>query len=102
MSEQGEAGRLRSHDPYNREAQTFPRLTSEQLARVERFGEVADYPIGTELFRRGERSVDFFVVVDGSVEIIDPGAPEDEQVIHTHQSASSPASSTCSTTARSS
>jgi thioredoxin reductase (NADPH) len=87
MSEQGEAVEgFDPTDPYNREAQTFPRLTSEQLARVERFGEVADYPIGTEVFRRGERSVDFFVVVDGSVEIIDPGAPEDEQVIHTHQS----------------
>jgi len=73
-------------DPYNREAQTFPRLSREQLARLEPFGEVGDYPKGTEIFRRGERSVDFFVVLDGSVEIIDPGAPEGEDIIHVHQS----------------
>jgi thioredoxin reductase (NADPH) len=73
-------------DPYNREAQTFPRLASDQLARIEAFGDVRDFPKGAELFRRGERSVDFFVVLDGSVEIVDPGAPEGEEIIHVHRS----------------
>ena len=73
-------------DPYNREEQTFPRLQRDQIVRIEAFGEGGDYPAGAELFRRGERSVDFFVVVDGSIEIVDPGAPEGGNIIHVHQS----------------
>ncbi|HEY0085534.1 MAG TPA: FAD-dependent oxidoreductase [Allosphingosinicella sp.] len=69
-------------DPYERQAQTFPRLSEAQMALVARFGEVVDYPAGTMLFRRGERSVDFCVVVDGAIGITDEsgsGAP-----IHVH------------------
>jgi len=73
-------------DPYNREAQTFPRLSPDQLARIEAFGKIGDYPTGTEVFRRGERSVDFFVVLDGAIEIVDTGAPQGEDIIHVHQS----------------
>jgi thioredoxin reductase (NADPH) len=72
-------------DPYERQAQTFPKLTAEQIGRMERFGEAGDYPTGTELFLRGQRGVDFFVVIEGSVEITDAGTDGREEVIHRHE-----------------
>jgi thioredoxin reductase (NADPH) len=72
-------------DPYERGAQTFPRLSEEHLQRVGAFGEAGEYPAGTFLFRRGERSVDFFVVVEGAVDILDSGTGREAQVIHCHE-----------------
>ena len=61
-------------DPYQRERQTFPRLTSEQIGRVRQYGKEQRLPKGTVLFERGDRSVDFFLVIEGSIEIceLDP------------------------------
>jgi thioredoxin reductase (NADPH) len=72
-------------DPYRREAQTFPRLSQGHIDRIRKFGQEAHFAKGTELFRRGQRGVDFFVVVEGSVEIIDHGAGGDEAPIHVHR-----------------
>ncbi len=72
-------------DPYERQAQTFPRLSEEHLQRVARFGEARDVSAGTYLFRRGERSVDFHVVIEGAVEILDSGTGRETQVIHRHE-----------------
>jgi len=57
--------------PDAREAQTFPRLSPEMMDRVAGYGGEEALPAGTALFERGERSVDFFVVVDGSIEMFD-------------------------------
>jgi thioredoxin reductase (NADPH) len=71
-------------DPYNREAQTFPQLTPEQLERIRRFGKLEQVPGGTFLFRRGERGVDFFAVMEGAVEILNSGTTQAGDVIHVH------------------
>lgn len=71
-------------DPYERQAQTFPELTSEQVERVAAFGTVEEPPKGSSLFTRGERGVDFFVVLDGSIEILDAGTEGGEEVITVH------------------
>jgi thioredoxin reductase (NADPH) len=71
-------------DPYERQAQTFPRLTPEQVDRIAAFGKVEELPKGTQLFSRGDRRVDFFVVVAGSVEIVDAGESGAKEVIHCH------------------
>ncbi len=71
-------------DPYNREAQTFPQLSQEQVDRITGFGTVEDVPKGAFLFRRGERSVDFFVVIEGSVEILNSGTTHADTTIHIH------------------
>jgi thioredoxin reductase (NADPH) len=71
-------------DPYRRAEQTFPRLSADQIARIEPFGEIEDHPAGAELFRRGERSVDFYVVARGAIEIIDPAGAAGDTVIHVH------------------
>lgn len=56
-------------DPYERRAQTFPSLTEEQTHRAARFGAVEAVPTGRVLFERGDRGVDFFLVIDGCIEI---------------------------------
>ena len=66
----------------------FPTLTDEQVGRAKPFGTVEDLPAGTLVFRRGQRTVDFFIVIKGRVEIFDDtGCDEQgrtEQVIHVH------------------
>jgi thioredoxin reductase (NADPH) len=72
-------------DPYNREAQTFPKLSREQVDRISAFGSVENVPRGTSLFTRGDRSVDFFVVLYGTIEITDGGTEGREKSIHFHR-----------------
>ncbi|MEO0529785.1 MAG: FAD-dependent oxidoreductase [Planctomycetota bacterium] len=57
--------------PQGRDHEAFPTLTERQLEQVKRFGHVESLPEGTVLFERGERSVDFYVVLEGRVEIYD-------------------------------
>jgi thioredoxin reductase (NADPH) len=56
-------------DPYTRTAQIFPKLTEEQIKRAMPFGTVESLEKGTVLFERGDRSVDFFIVLKGNIEI---------------------------------
>ncbi len=58
-------------DPYERERQTFPKLSQEQIGRVRGYGEEERLEKGTIVFARGQRSVDFFLVIEGSIEIFD-------------------------------
>lgn len=58
-------------DPYAREAQTFPRLSDEQARRVGIYGGEEELAGGVLLFERGQRSVDFFLVLQGAIEIFD-------------------------------
>jgi thioredoxin reductase (NADPH) len=69
-------------DPYARAAETFPRLDDEQVRRVAAFGVVEDLPRGTVLFERDDRSVDFFLVLRGHIEIYEPG-PDGGPVVMT-------------------
>lgn len=71
-------------DPYERGAQTFPRLTPEMTARVAAFGTEEQLPAGTSVFERGQRSVDFFLVLDGSIEIFDRGEDGEPNVFTVH------------------
>ena len=72
------------NDPYNRTEQIFPTLTDEQIDRIKPFGKVQSLKKGTVLFERGERSVDFFVVLKGFVEIYDYAA-DGTRVITVHR-----------------
>ncbi|MEM6780300.1 MAG: FAD-dependent oxidoreductase [Pseudomonadota bacterium] len=56
-------------DPYVRQAQTFPTLTNEQIERASVFGKIEDLKKGTVVFERGDRTVDFFIVLKGNIEI---------------------------------
>jgi thioredoxin reductase (NADPH) len=64
-----------------RAAQTFPRLTAAQIARVSRHGRVRAITPGDILFDVGQTAVPFFVVAKGRVEIVRPGGAVDTLVI---------------------
>ncbi|HEV7252202.1 MAG TPA: FAD-dependent oxidoreductase [Mesorhizobium sp.] len=71
-------------DPYARQAQTFPRLSEEMMRRIRAYGQEEALRPGTLVFRRGERSVDFFVVIEGEVEIFDLGREGRPNVFTVH------------------
>lgn len=58
------------NDPYARQLDTFPRLAPEMMARVIVYGSEESIAKGNWLFERGERNVDFFVVLEGELEIL--------------------------------
>ena len=59
-------------DPYNgREAQTFPRLSPAMAARIAAYGSEERLEAHASVFSRGDRGVDFFLVLEGSIEIFD-------------------------------
>lgn len=60
---------LNPNDPYVRERQTFPTLSAEQIDHIKVFGIVEDLPKATVLFERGDRTVDFFVIIKGNIEV---------------------------------
>jgi thioredoxin reductase (NADPH) len=71
-------------DPYAREGQTFPRLSPDMASRVAAYGKEERLPAGTLVFERGERSVDFFLVLEGNIEIFDVGSDGKPNVFTVH------------------
>jgi len=55
----------------------FADLPPDTLDRIERLAVERKYPTGADVVTQGERGVGFFVVVDGSVEVVrEPGATQ--------------------------
>ncbi len=71
-------------NPYAREAQIFPRLTPEMAARIAGYGAEETLPQGSLVFERGQRGVDLFFVLDGSIEIFDADEHGRPNVFTTH------------------
>ena len=71
-------------DPYTRAAQIFPRLSRDMGTRIAGYGQVQDLASGTSVFERGQRSVDFFFVLEGSIEIFDLDEHDEPRVITVH------------------
>jgi len=83
-----EATPLDSSDPLARREQTFPKLTREMISIVSAFGREESPETGTLLFERGQRSVDFFLVLKGHIEILEldlDGAPHLLRVVEPGQ-----------------
>jgi thioredoxin reductase (NADPH) len=72
-------------DPLEREAQTFPVLSEDMVARMMPYGREEAVKRGTALYTRGERSVDFFVVLDGSIQVLDTDEHGVASVFTTHR-----------------
>ncbi len=72
-------------DPYARETQIFPHLSEEQVRRVAGYGTEESLADGALVFERGQRSVDFFLVLDGAIEIFDTDAQGQPNVFTTHR-----------------
>ena len=78
------ASDLDADDPYARTAQTFPQLNAEMAERVASYGCEEQLTAGQPVFERGERSVDFFLILDGAIEIFDTGEDGQPVIITTH------------------
>jgi len=76
---------LAPDDPFLREAQTFPQLAPEMAGRVAAWGVEQRLAPGETVYARGERQVDFFLVLEGSVEIVDLDAHGRPHVIVVHR-----------------
>jgi thioredoxin reductase (NADPH) len=61
----------------------FPRLAEDQILQLERHGERRATQAGDVLFREGDRSYDFFVVLGGKVAIV-TGEGEEERIFAVH------------------
>lgn len=72
-------------DPYARPEQTFPVLDEEKAARLARFGTRESVADGAYIFRRGERTVDFFLICSGEIAIIDHHDHSVESIVHSHR-----------------
>ena len=72
-------------DPYERAAQTFPRLSEEMAARIASYGSEEVVKQGEMLFERGQRSVDFFLVLEGRIDISDFDAHGASHVFNQHE-----------------
>jgi len=66
-----EAEPLDPSDPLARQEQTFPKLNDEMISIVTAFGHEEAPEPGALLFERGQRSVDFFLVRQGHIEILE-------------------------------
>ncbi|MCU1378567.1 MAG: cyclic nucleotide-binding protein [Acidimicrobiales bacterium] len=61
----------------------FPRLTDQQIETLAQFGHRRPTKAGELLFREGDRTCDFFVILDGKVAIVE-GYGGEEQVVSVH------------------
>ena len=60
-------------DPFERVAQTFPRLNAEMVGRIGQYGAEEQLETDQRVFTRGDRNTDFFLVLDGEIEIFEHG-----------------------------
>ncbi|MGO9994889.1 MAG: FAD-dependent oxidoreductase [Steroidobacteraceae bacterium] len=71
-------------DPYSRDAQIFPRLSEDMARRISAYGHIENFAKRTLIFERGQRSVDFFFVLEGSIEIFDIDDHGSPNVLNVH------------------
>ncbi len=76
---------LEATDPYTREAQIYPHLTQELIDRVRQYGGGETLAANTLLFERGQRGVDFFLVIGGAVEIFETDEHGTEHLVTRHE-----------------
>jgi thioredoxin reductase (NADPH) len=71
-------------DPYVRSSQTFAHLSPAMVQRLAALGHEERYATDTFVFHQGDRRVDFFVVLEGTIEIVqhDPAGRPSVVVVH--------------------
>jgi thioredoxin reductase (NADPH) len=57
---------------YERQAETFPTLSTEQIARIARHGRMRQTRPGELLYDQGTEAPSFFVVISGALDIVRP------------------------------
>ena len=75
---------LEATDPYAREAQIYPHLTQDIVDRVRFYGAEETLRVNTLVFERGQRGVDFFLVISGVIEIFETDEHNAEHLVTRH------------------
>ncbi len=65
--------------------EAFPRLTPDMVARIAPFGRKERLDGGTYLYEVGDREVDFFVILSGSVDVFESDGHGGHALIATHR-----------------
>jgi thioredoxin reductase (NADPH) len=60
---------------------TFPRLSDEEVAFVAKCGKREQFESATLLYEAGSRGVDFFVVLEGSLSVIDSSGDQERLIV---------------------
>ena len=68
----------------NADTETFPRLNERQIERLKPFGKVRRVAPGDILFQPGDAVISFFVLLSGTMEIVQPDAYGKERAIAGH------------------
>src|SRR5665213_1715650 len=71
-------------DPFQRIAQTFPQLSEEMVERIGHYGAEELFAPGAPLFMRGDRNTDFFLVLEGTIEIFEQEEDDRVKVLTTY------------------
>jgi thioredoxin reductase (NADPH) len=64
-----------------RREQTFPKLTQDQIARIAPLGETREVSRGQVLFSQGDTGCPFFVLIRGTMEVVNPSEQGDTVVV---------------------
>jgi thioredoxin reductase (NADPH) len=75
------------HSGFDAETQTFPALTPAQIDRVRHGSQLRQVKPGDILFRPGDTNVPFFVLLSGSMEIVQPDIGGERPVTTHHAGA---------------
>jgi thioredoxin reductase (NADPH) len=62
----------------------YPQLTEAQLAALSGLGQRRAVPPGDALFTEGERNCDFFVILAGTVTLVEGRGTSEERILSTH------------------
>ena len=62
-------------------SQMFPQLTPAQIARIEAIGHRRTYAAGESLIEQGQQITQFFLVIEGGVDIVRPTSAGDELIV---------------------
>src|SRR6266436_6026371 len=62
-------------------AQAFPVLTAEQISRIRPLSRVRNVKAGDILFEPGDSDVPFFVLLSGSMEIVQPDRHGEREIV---------------------
>lgn len=66
--------------PQRDEHVAFPKLSGEQIEQLTSHGEIEDTQVGQVLFREGDQGFDFFLVLEGTVEITEHSGGDESRV----------------------
>lgn len=75
-------------DVADSEPKPYPRLAREMIGRIARYGAEESVPEGTLVYERGQRSVDFLVLLSGTVTVFELDARGHERVVVVHEAGS--------------